>query len=164
MLGAAVSWAIGTVLTKANRWTIPIAVLTGWQVVLGGVPIALGAAIRLVGAGHAGPWTQVAGPSAAAVLGTTYATVVGVIFCHWAWFRLVAILPAAVAAIGTLGIPIVGFFASALLLGEPVGPAELLALVLVVSALGILVGELAGRAPESLPGAPAISTGRREAR
>ena len=61
------------------------------------------------------------------------------IFCHWAWFRLVAILPAAVAAIGTLGIPIVGLFASAVVLGEPVGSAELLALLLVVGGLAILL-------------------------
>ena len=70
------------------------------------------------------------------------------IFCHWAWFRLVAILPAAVAAIGTLGIPIVGLFASALVLGEPVGSAEVVALVLVVGGLGILVGGLTGGPPD----------------
>ena len=38
MLAAAVAWAIGTVLTKATRWTMPTAALTGWQVVLGGDP------------------------------------------------------------------------------------------------------------------------------
>ena len=51
MLGAAVSWAIGTVLTKAQRWTISTGALTGWQLVLGAVPIAVGAVIRLVGLG-----------------------------------------------------------------------------------------------------------------
>jgi drug/metabolite transporter (DMT)-like permease len=54
MLGAAASWGIGTVLTKTVRWTIPTAVLTGWQVVLGGVPIALGAMLRLARPGDAG--------------------------------------------------------------------------------------------------------------
>jgi len=164
MLGAAASWAIGTVLTKANRWTIPTAVLTGWQVVLGAVPIALGTALRLAGPGDAGSPTRMAALSAAALLGTAYATLVGVIFCHWAWFRLVAILPAAVAAIGTLGIPIIGLFASALVLGEPVGSAEILALVLVVSGLAILVGGLTGTTLESLPGPPAVSTTRRGSR
>jgi drug/metabolite transporter (DMT)-like permease len=143
VLGAAVSWAIGTVLTKARRWTVPTAVLTGWQLLVGAVPIVLGAAIRW-GAGAAsvgGP----DGPSTAAVLGTAYATFVGVIFCHWAWFRIVAMLPAAVAAIGTLGVPVLGLLTSALVLGEPIGAIELVALVLVVGALGILVGGL--RAP-----------------
>jgi drug/metabolite transporter (DMT)-like permease len=164
MLGAAMSWAIGTVLTKANRWEVPTAVLTGWQVVLGAAPIALGAALRLAVTGDVGLPTRGVSLSASALLGTAYATVIGVIFCHWAWFRLVAILPAPVAAIGTLGIPIVGLFASALVLDEPVGSAELVALVLVVSGLGILVGELTTRAPESLPGPPGISTARRESR
>jgi drug/metabolite transporter (DMT)-like permease len=160
MLGAALSWSIGTVLTKARRWAMPTALLTGWQLVLGAVPIVLGAAIRLAVAGDGGPATMT--PSAAALLGTAYATGVGVIFCHWAWFRLMAILPATVAAIGTVGIPIVGLFASALVLGEPVGRAELLALVLVVSGLAILAGELTGRTRESLPGPRAVSRAGRD--
>jgi drug/metabolite transporter (DMT)-like permease len=166
MLCAAMAWAVGTVLTKSETWTIPTAVLTGWQVLLGGVPIALGAAIRLavLGSAGAGPRSDLTFPSSAALLGTAYATLVGAIFCHWAWFRLVAILPAAVAAIGTLGIPIVGLFTSALILGEPVGAGELVALVLVVGGLGILVGEVSGRVRESALPARAVSTDRREPR
>jgi drug/metabolite transporter (DMT)-like permease len=144
MLGAATGWAIGTVLTKAQAWTIPTAVLTGWQVVLGGVPIALGAALRLLAAGSGDPRFDLAAASSAALLGLAYTTLVGALFCHWAWFRLVATLPAAVAAIGTLGIPIVGLFSSALILGEAVGAGELLALILVVSGLTLLVNEVSG--------------------
>jgi drug/metabolite transporter (DMT)-like permease len=144
MLGAAAGWAIGTVLTKAQAWTIPTTVLTGWQVVLGGVPIALGAALRLLAAGSGDPRFDLAAASSAALLGLAYATLVGALFCHWAWFRLVAMLPAAVAAIGTLGIPIVGLFSSALILGEAVGTGELLALILVVSGLTLLVNEVSG--------------------
>jgi drug/metabolite transporter (DMT)-like permease len=162
MLAAAVGWAIGTVVTKASRWPIPTAALTGWQVVLGGIPIALGAGLRAAtGAGPA-PAAQIATVSAGAILGTAYATHVGVIFCHWAWFRIVGILPAAAAAIGTLGIPIVGLFTSALVLGEPVGPAEVWALVLVGGGLAILVWGLAPRAAEPAPGPRAVSTVRRE--
>jgi drug/metabolite transporter (DMT)-like permease len=160
MLAAAVAWAIGTVLTKASRWTMPTAVLTGWQVVLGGVPIALGAVLRAAGADGTSLLSQLLTASSSAILGTAYATLVGVVFCHWAWFRIVAILPAATAAIGTLGIPIVGVFASALVLGEPVGPAELLALALVVGGLAILI--LGLRAPESVVGRRAVSTVRRK--
>jgi drug/metabolite transporter (DMT)-like permease len=65
---------------------------------------------------------------------------VGVTFCHWAWFKLVGALPAAVAAIGVLGFPVVGVFSSALLIGEPVGAAELAALALVVCGLAVLLG------------------------
>jgi drug/metabolite transporter (DMT)-like permease len=162
MLAAAMSWALGTVLTKAWRWTIPTAVFTGWQVILGGVPIVLGATLRLAVPGRAGFLAQVTSASPAALLATAYATFVGVIFCHWAWFRLVVILPPAVAAIGTLGIPIVGVFASALVLGEGVGPPEITALILVVVGLRILIGDITGRQPDSLPRPATVSSSGRE--
>ena len=160
MLGAASGWGVGTVLTKARRWTIPTAALTGWQVLIGAIPIVLGAAVRMAGTGDAAP--RASGVSHVALLGTAYSALVGVIFCHWAWFRLVAVLPGAVAAIGILGVPIVGLFASALLLDEPLGPSEILALVLVVASLGILVRSLGTPVRESTPGPGPVSTVRRD--
>ncbi len=61
------------------------------------------------------------------------------IFCHWAWFKLIGLFPAAIAAIGTLAIPVVGVFASSLLLGEAVGPAEVAALILVCLGLAVVL-------------------------
>jgi drug/metabolite transporter (DMT)-like permease len=161
MLVAAGAWAFGTVLIKAQRWTIPTSVLTGWQIVLGAIPIVLGTLVRSFSAADSGVVSRLAWLSAAALLGTAYATFVGAIFCHWAWFRLVSILPVAVASIGTLGIPIVGLFASALVLDEPVGPAELIALVLVLGGLVILIGGMATGAAESLPRPAGGSTVKR---
>lgn len=138
MLGAAASWAAGTVVVKRVRWTIPTVLLTAWQVILGAVPIALG---MLVAGSPPSPGRLGAGAIAAAA----YTAFVAIIFCHHAWFRTVRLLPSSVAAISTLGIPIVGVLSSGLLLGEPVGPREVAALGLVVPALGlVLVG----------PGAP----------
>ena len=45
MLGAAVSWALGTVFLKYFHWTMPTAVLAGWQTLLGGIPVIIGALI-----------------------------------------------------------------------------------------------------------------------
>ena len=61
------------------------------------------------------------------------------IFCHWAWFRVVAIYPAVVAAIGTLAIPVVGIISSAIIVGESVGWDEILSLSLVVLALFLVL-------------------------
>jgi drug/metabolite transporter (DMT)-like permease len=61
------------------------------------------------------------------------------IYCHWAYFTLVRIFPASVAAISTLAIPVVGVFSSALILDETVGFSEIVALILVVSALAIVI-------------------------
>src|SRR5262249_6386004 len=119
MLAAAITWALGTVLIKAFRWTIPPAALTGWQLILGAVPIALGTLLRL-GWGPGDGVQAATHLSPGAQVGAAYATFVGVTFCHWAWFKLVGALPAAVAAIGVLGIPVVGVFSSALLIGERV--------------------------------------------
>ena len=60
-------------------------------------------------------------------------------FCQWAYFKTVGLLPASVAAIGTLMVPVIGVFSSNLILGEAVGMSELLALVLVVSSLALVL-------------------------
>jgi drug/metabolite transporter (DMT)-like permease len=132
MLGAAAAWATGTVMLKHFRWTMPTVLLTGWQLLLGGAPVVLGQLVLE-------PWPWLAGVSVKGVLGTAYAAIVGTLVCHYAWFRVVRSLPSGVAAIGTLGIPMVGVFSSGWLLGEPVGAREVAALALVVVALALVL-------------------------
>ncbi len=77
--------------------------------------------------------------STPALLSLLYVLAVPMVFCHWAWFTVVRLFPAAIAAIGTLAIPIVGVFSSGLVLGEPIGPRELGALALVCAALAVVL-------------------------
>lgn len=128
MLGAALSWATGTVLMKRFAWTMPVITLAGWQLMIGSIPITLGA---LLFERYPAPGDF----STAGLLALAYVLVFPMIFCHWAWFKIVRLFPAAIAAMGTLAIPIVGVFSSAIVLGEPVGWRELGALGLVCSAL-----------------------------
>ena len=58
------------------------------------------------------------------LIGLAYTIVVAMFICHTMWFALVRVLPAAVAALGTLAIPIVGVYSSALVLGEQIGARE----------------------------------------
>ena len=132
MLAAAMSWAAGPVASKRVRWTTPTAALTGWLMVVGGVPVALGA-LWLDGG------FDPAGVSWAAWLCAFYAACLPMLFCQWAWFKVVEIFPAAVAAIGTLAIPVLGVISSNLALGEPIGPEVLGSLALVVVALGLVL-------------------------
>ncbi len=132
VLAAAFSWALGSLLFKRFAWTTPTIVLAGWQLLAGGLPVALGA---LVIEGVPDP-TALSRTAQAALV---YTIAFPMIFCHWAWFKLVGLFPAAIAAIGTLAIPVVGVLASALLLGEAVGPAELAALVLVCLGLAAVL-------------------------
>jgi drug/metabolite transporter (DMT)-like permease len=132
MLGAAVTWAGGTVFLKYFRWTMPITVLTGWQLVLGGIPVIIGAFILE-------PMTVLLQVSWQVALATGYVILIGNIFCFWAWVKVLNLFPASVASIGTLAIPVIGVFSSALVLGEPVGIREIAALILVVMALSIVM-------------------------
>jgi drug/metabolite transporter (DMT)-like permease len=132
MFGAAVTWAGGTILLKYFRWTMPITTLAGWQLILGGIPVIIGALILE-------PMTALLQVSWQAALATGYVILVGNIFCFWAWVKVVNLFPANVASIGTLAIPVIGVLSSAVVLGEPVGFSEIAALLLVVIALSIVM-------------------------
>ncbi|MEM7225170.1 MAG: DMT family transporter [Pseudomonadota bacterium] len=130
MLGAALCWATGTVLLKRFSWTIRSAPLAGWQLLVGAVPVTLGTLLF-----EDGPLpTEI---SLTAVLAVAYIIAVPIWFCHWAYFEVVRLFPAGLAAIGTLAIPIVGVISSAIALGERVGWREMTAIALVCSALAV---------------------------
>ena len=104
------------------------AVLAGWQMLVGGIPVFIGWALIDIDFDPR-PVSHVAWMAVA------YSAIVPMIFCHWAWFRIVAIYPAAVAAIGTLAIPVVSVIAASLLKDEPIGLSEILSLGLVLTSL-----------------------------
>jgi recombination protein RecA len=118
MTGAAISWAAGIILLKRRSWSIGIVPHTGWQLIIGGVPIVL-AWLALE------PDPDLSRLTWRGVLGAGYAATVALIFCFTAYNKIVTMLPATVAALSTLAIPVVGLVSSALLLGEPLGAREL---------------------------------------
>ncbi|MEZ5900112.1 MAG: DMT family transporter [Hyphomicrobiaceae bacterium] len=128
MLAAALAWAIGTVLFKKYKWTTPISTLVGWQLAAAAVPITIVAMLFE-------PTPHVTELSTKAIVAMLYLFALPMVFCQWAYFKLVSIFPASIAAMGTLAVPIVGVYSSALILGEPVGWRELVSLVLICSAL-----------------------------
>jgi drug/metabolite transporter (DMT)-like permease len=130
MLGAAMSWATGTVLIKRTQWNTPITVLTGWQLILGSIPVVIGALLLE-------PVGNSINISIQAVMALVYLIAFPMIYCHWAYFSLVRIFPAGLAAISTLAIPVVGVFSSALILNESVGLNEIVALIFVMTALAL---------------------------
>lgn len=132
MLAAAMSWAVGTVLAKYFRFTMPVSVFTGWQIILGGIPILLG---MLFFEREFEP----ARVGAAAWATALYAALIPTIFCQWAWFKLVRSFPAIAVSIGTLMIPVIGVLSSAAALGEPIGLPEIVSLALILAALFIVL-------------------------
>lgn len=142
MTGAAVSWAGGTVGIKAERWPIGVMAFSGWQLLIGGVPILL-ACLLLE------PVPDLSRLTWRGALATAYASTVALIFCFAAYNKVVTMLSATAAAISTLATPVVGLLSAAWLLGEPAGWRELLALGFVLSAMAlVLVPRRRAAAPE----------------
>lgn len=128
MFAAAVSWAIGTVLYKKFKWTTPVSVLVGWQLAAGAVPIALIAMLLE-------PVPDFTELSTKAVVALVYLIALPMVFCQWAYFKVLSLFPASITAMGTLAVPVIGVYSSALILGESVGWRELGALFLTTLAL-----------------------------
>jgi drug/metabolite transporter (DMT)-like permease len=133
MLGAALGWATGTILIKRFSWRgMPIMALTGWQLLIGGVPIVIGWWLWE-------PVPDLTALSLPSAIGLAYAVLVAMIFCQTTYFKIVTLVPANVAAMAVMGVPVVGVLSSAWILGERVGPIEIAALVLVVGGLSVLI-------------------------
>jgi len=131
VLGAAFSWAVGTVLMRRYPTDLPTTSFTAWQLLIGGVPIMVGALILDWGA-----WRPI---GVGAAIGLGYNMLFVFIFCYWAWYRIATTVPATVAALSTLMIPIVGLLSGMQILGERPQWQEYAALVLVIAALATVL-------------------------
>jgi drug/metabolite transporter (DMT)-like permease len=141
MLGGAVSWGLSLVLLKRVEWEMPVITLTGWQTFLGGLPIVAVAMVK----------DPVFQPLSAEALGAVlYNIFIAGAFCIYGWYKIISLFPANVSALGTLMIPIVGVISSYFMLGEPIGPREFSAMILICSALALTLFK--PRLPPGRPG------------
>lgn len=131
MLGAACSWAAGTVMMKRFPWNMDTLVLAGWQFVFGCIPVVIGALLI-------DPMTSILQLTWKGGLATAYVAIIGISVGWWVWFKVVKILPANVASTGTVASPVIGVISNALIMGEPIGFQEIAALACVVMALAIM--------------------------
>ncbi len=119
-LAGAFLFAVGTVLAK--RWPLTLPPLTSavWQILLGCIPVTLAGLLieepHFMGLSSLG-W---------ALFG--YSIVIQFCVAYACWFAALERLPASVAAIGTLLVPVIGVLVSAAALGEPLGFAQIAAL------------------------------------
>lgn len=131
VIGAAMSWALGTVLMKRFPTALPTVSFTAWQLLLGGLPIIVGACVFDPGRLGLLSW------QASAAL--AYNIVIAFIICYWAWFKIVERASVTASSLGTLAIPVVGVFSSMLVLGEHPDWREYLALLLVLAAIATVI-------------------------
>jgi drug/metabolite transporter (DMT)-like permease len=128
VLGAALSWAFGTVLQKRFPVKMPAGPYTAWIMLLGGVPIFIGAVAFE-------DWRDLGKVSLAPALGTAYNVFIAFAFAHWAWSKIATSVPVSVFSISMLIIPVVGVVSGMLFLGERPTWAEYTALACVLGAL-----------------------------
>ena len=128
-LAAAILFALGTIVLKPLG--LPPFAAVAWQLTLGCAPmIVLGVVFehpRLDALTQVG-WTVMA-----------YMTVVPMGICYLTWFAALRRLPPETASVATLLTPIIGVSAAALVLGEPFGIKEMLALALTISGLALVL-------------------------
>ena len=140
VLAAAILFGAGTIVTKRIDWSVPPASFAGWHLLIGGLPIAVIAVVLEPFALDQASMT--------AWLATAYTTVIGLVLAYILWFRAMEVFDASVASISTLAVPAFGLLSGAIVLGEPIGWRELLALVMVLSAVALVIIE-PGRARRS---------------
>lgn len=127
MILAAWNWALGVVLLKRLKITMPTIALTGWTMLLGGLPLLLIAVPletpRLVVPGF---WSS---------FGLIYNILFAFMFCYWAWNRIVLMVPVAVSSLSSLVTPLIGVAGGTFLLKEKLSWQEGLAALLILAAV-----------------------------
>lgn len=124
---AAIGWAAGTLILKQRPVPVPALVLTGWQLLLAALPIAAGALALAEG-----PWFV---PDATTLAVIAWISLVPMAVGNAAWFAIVGMLPAQVAGLSSIGVPMVAMLAGVLIHGEPLGATQWAAMACSAAAL-----------------------------
>lgn len=132
-LASGIGWAVGTLILKRGNVQVPVLVLTAWQLLLGGIPIAIAA--LLLGDHH---WFM---PSWQTILVLGWITLVPMCVGNVCWFAIVGLLPANVAGLSSVLVPVVAMVSGAIVHGEPLGPLQLVSMALCVTGLVLALGQ-----------------------
>ncbi len=125
---AASLFGLGTVLVKRHPLSMPPGTSVAWQAAIGALPVMVLAAFE-----HP-DWNRLT-PLGYAACG--YIAVMPLTVAYVAWFRALRLVPASMAATTVLISPMVGVLGSALLLGDPLGPRQLIALAMTLTGVAL---------------------------
>lgn len=130
-LAAAVSWAAGTVYLKWAKLEGDPMAITIWQLVFGGVVIAICVPL-FEGTLHLNA-------GARSLFGLVYSGIIGSGLCYFLWFGIVRRLPASTAALGVLASPVIGVITAMIVLGDRPTSYDAIGFALMLSASAIVV-------------------------
>ncbi|MGC2179965.1 MAG: DMT family transporter [Bradyrhizobium sp.] len=128
-LGGAIGFAVGAVLAKKLPLDLPPVSAAAWQIGIGCLPVAI--------VGLLFEKSNFAGLSSNDWLLFGYSTVGQFCIAYVCWFAALARLPASVAAIGTMAVPVIGVVASAVALHEPLGIGQIAALIFTLAGVAL---------------------------
>jgi drug/metabolite transporter (DMT)-like permease len=126
-LFAGFCWAVGTFIVKRTSWPGMGLSLTFWQVAASWPPIAVGAALI---DGLPAHW-----PAPEVIAVTIYTGAIPMALGTTAWFALVKLLPAQVAGLSSIAIPIVAVISGVVVLHEPLSLLQAVAIASTVASL-----------------------------
>lgn len=126
VLGAAISWAFGTVYLKRSRIEATPLAITTWQILAGAAATTIGMLLFETPRIELSP--VIAGTLA-------YHVIFPQAVAYALWFGLMARVPASTAAIGTLLVPIFGVIGAVILLGESPTALDLVGFGLILLAV-----------------------------
>ena len=130
-LGAAMCWAISTILIKRLRSCQPVdlLVLTTWQMIIGTVPLV---GLALLMPERPTDWS----PHYLMLIG--FLSVISVALCWWLWVWILDRVPAWEASLSVLGTPVVAILSSRMTLGEEFKTSEIAGILLIGGGLLLL--------------------------
>ena len=131
---AAISFGIGTVLTKRYSLRGDPAINAGWQLLLGTLPVIL---VWLVWLPHA----YFRPEETRGLFALVFLILISNALAYFCWFRIIQLMPASVASLTTLVVPCVGFASSALLVGGNISWLDVMALGLIVAAVTLVLAD-----------------------
>ena len=132
IVGPAISWTVRIVLYRKFSWSAPTTTIIGWQLLAGAMPISAYAVLYE-------PFPQITEISSVVWAALACVVFVPMVFGQPAYYKIVNMLPASVAAISTLAIAAVGVVSSAIISSEPISHREIAARALISMALAVVL-------------------------
>lgn len=132
ILAASFSQTFGSILQQRSGLRSPVYIHIGWQILIGGSPIVIGA-LLLDGV----EWMETV--SNKAILASMSVTFFSICVGVATWYSLLRITSMGFAAVGSLVVPFAAISLSALILGEPLTVIDAVGLVLITAAVGTTI-------------------------
>ena len=131
--GAAISWALGTVLMQRSQLTLPTEAVTVWMMIYGSgffwAVALLSEPLPLWHSWHAPTWWSLA-----------YGVLLNFGFAQVIWFGLARSLPARASAFSVMAVPVVGIATATAIVGEVPHASDWLAALFIAVAIASATG------------------------